>query len=293
MNASRVRGGAAALALMGLLSAPMFAVADAPPASAKAYLGIAAEPGVAGQAGVVIRDVSPESPAGKAGLKEGDRILSVGDKAVQSFQDLRDNVANHKPGDKLSLKVQRDGKEQSMDVTLAPAPVRQVRGPETPEQGSAFLGVFTQPLNAPMKEHLKLKADKGVLVARVLPDSPAAKAGLAELDVVARAGDTAVNSPEDLRQAVEKAGPGKEMTLQVIRGDKTLDLKATLGEESAREAFPDHGGRMQLPEGFGKFQDRMPSFFLGQDKVSALEKKIHELENRIEQLERNQGKTNR
>ena len=49
----------------------------------------------------------------------------------------------------------------------------------------------------------------------------------------------------------------------------------------------------QLPEGFGRFQGRMPAFFPNPEKVSELEKKVHDLESRIEQLERNQGKPNR
>jgi len=290
-----VRGGVAALAVVGLLGASVFVLA-APAPAAKAYLGIAVQENEAGHDGVVVRGFSPESPAGKAGLKEGDRIVMAGDKAVKTFADLKDAVASHKPGDKLALKVMRDDKEQAVTVTLVKEPVRHARGPEASEQSGAFLGVFTQPLKEDLKEHLKLKAEKGALVTRVMPDSPAAKAGLAELDVITRLDDTAVNGPQDLRQAVEKAGAGKEVTLKVMRGDKTLDLKAKLGEEAAHSSFgPENGfnpenGFPRMPQGFEQFQSRMPSFLQGQEKVSALEKKVQELEHRIEQLERSQAK---
>ena len=64
------------------------------------------------------------------------------------------------------LKVVRDDKEQTVSVTLANEPEHHARGPEaTPEQSGAFLGVFTQPLKEDMKEHLRLKTDKGALIA--------------------------------------------------------------------------------------------------------------------------------
>jgi S1-C subfamily serine protease len=296
----------AALAVAGLLGASVFALA-APAPAGKAYLGIAAKANESGHDGVVVHGFSPESPAGKAGVKEGDRIVMAGDKAVKTFADLKECIAAHKAGDKLALKVMRDDKEQSVTVTLAEEPARLARAPEptpgataapTPAPSGPFLGVFTQPLKDDMKEHLGIKVEKGALVTQVMPDSPAAKAGVAELDVITRLGDTAVNSPQDLRQAVEKAGAGKEVTLQVVRGGKTLDLKAKLGEQAASGSFgPENGfgfgpenGFPKLPQGFEKFQGHMPSFFAAPEKVSTLEKKVQELEKRVEQLERNQAK---
>ncbi len=290
MRTWTVRGRVAAWAVAGLLAAPALAPADAPSRAERPYLGVAARAEEGGQPGVAVRDVDPDSPAGKAGLKDGDRIVAAGDQAVKTFDDLRKAVASHKPGDKLTLKVMRDGKEETVNVTLGKQPAEEVRGAGATEQGGAFLGVFTQPLNRAMKDRLNLKADKGALVARVAPDSPAAKAGLAELDLITRAGDTPVNSPQDLRQAVESAGPGKELTVHVVRGDKEMDLKARLGEEprgvpGGREGFP------PMPEGFGRFPGgRLPPIFPGQEKVSALEKKVQDLENRVKELEKSQGK---
>jgi serine protease Do len=288
MSTLSVRGRVAALACAGLLLAPAFATAEARRDQAgRAYLGVAASPAEEGQTGVMVRDVDPDSPAGKAGLRGGDRIVSAGDRPVQSFQDLRDAVAGHKPGDKLPLKVMREGKEETLNVTLGSEPARETRSFEAPDQGqrggAAYLGVFTQPLNPDLREHLNVKADKGAFVARVLPGSPAAKAGLTEQDVITRFNDTPVNGPQDLRQAVEKAGVGKDVTLKVMRGDKEMDLKTKLAAEPAgREGFP------QIPPGFGRFQDQMPPMFPGQQRMSDLEKKIQSLENRVNELEKNQ-----
>jgi S1-C subfamily serine protease len=290
----------AALAVAGLLGASVFAFAAPASPDGRVYLGIAVKAGESGHDGVVIHGLSPDSPAGKAGLKEGDRIVMAGDKAVKTFADLKDCLAAHKAGDKLALKVMREGKEQTVSVTLAQEPARAPEGTAVPAPAPSgpFLGVFTQPLKEDMKEHLGIKADKGALVTQVMPGSPAAKAGVAELDVITKLGDMAVNSPQDLHQAVEKAGAGKEVTLQVNRGGKALDLKAKLGEQAASGSFgPESGfgfgpesGFPKLPQGFERFQGRMPPFFAAPEKVSELEKKVQDLEKRVEQLERSQAK---
>jgi serine protease Do len=288
MTMLSVRGRVVALAIAGLLIGPAILLADSSGTSGRPYLGVAALSDDQGKSGVVVRDVQPESPAGKAGLKDGDRITMAGDQQVKSFDDLRNAVASHKPGDKLALKVERDGKEQTINVTLGSEPRREARGLEPAEKAGPYLGVFTQALNADVREHLKLKVDKGALVTRVLPGSPAAKAGLAELDVITAVNDTAINGPQDLRQAVEKAGVGKEVTLKVQRGDKALELKTQLAEESATAPFGRDRWMPPMPEGFGRFQNRMP-MFPGQEKMSTLEKKLQELENRVDQLEKKSG----
>lgn len=62
------------------------------------------------------------SPAEKAGLKEGDVVLKVGDKQITPESGLATKLARHKPGDKVELTILRDGKEQKVTVTLGEYP---------------------------------------------------------------------------------------------------------------------------------------------------------------------------
>ena len=66
--------------------------------------------------------VSPDTPAAKAGIKEGDIITSVGSIKLDSNTSLRAALLQHKPGDTVTLQVLRDGKTLSLDVTLTTRP---------------------------------------------------------------------------------------------------------------------------------------------------------------------------
>jgi S1-C subfamily serine protease len=280
------------LAVAGLLAAPILvtAAAHATTADKPAYLGIGVEPPAkeAGSAGVTLREVSPESPAEKAGLKKGDRIVAAGDRKINDFEDLRNALANHKPGDKLVFKAVRGNAEQDFTVVLGELPER--LGVVLPPalQPRAYLGIHTRPLTPELRKQLGLNTDKGVLVAQVLPESPAAEAGLAVDDVVTHVGAVAVANPEELREAVRKLDAGKEATLKVVRGKQEMELKARLREAPPFVTFSD--STPELPEGFKDIHGHLMPFVPGMEKVSALEKKVQELEKKIQELEQRLAK---
>ena len=69
-----------------------------------------------------ITGFAPDSPAEKAGLKSGDVIVKIQDKPVKSLEELMEIMKTTKPGDKLAVTVKRDGKEQTVNVTLGTRP---------------------------------------------------------------------------------------------------------------------------------------------------------------------------
>jgi S1-C subfamily serine protease len=286
MRKTNVRKLFAGLALTGLLAAAPLATAAPDKTAGRPYLGLAAEAAAkeASPNGVTVHSVTPQSPAAKAGLKGSDRIVMADGKEVKTFEDLKNTLAGHKPGDQVALKVMRDGQEQTVTVTLGAAPESRDRAESPARRSGPYLGVFTQALTAELKEHLGLTVDKGAVVSHVLPESPAAKAGLADEDVITHFGDMAVNTPQELREAVRKAGTGQEVTLKVIRGPKTMELKVRLQEApSGTAGLP--GWVPGMPEGFENFSGQFRPFFSGMEKVPALEKKLRELENRVRELE--------
>jgi S1-C subfamily serine protease len=276
----------AGLALTGLLATVPLATAAPDKTTGRPYLGLVAEAADkdAASNGVTVHSVAPQGPAAKAGLKGSDRIVMTDGKEVKSFDDLKKVLANHKPGDPVALKVMRDGQEQTITVTLGEAPESQKGAePQAPPSGP-YLGVLMQPLTPELKEQMGLTMDKGVVVTHVVPASPAAKAGLADKDVITHFGDAAVNTPQELREAVRKAGVGHEVILKVIRGQKSMEFTARLQDAPTGTAgLP--GWVPGMPEGFEKFNGQFQPFFSGMEKVPALEKKVQELENRVRELE--------
>lgn len=85
------------------------------------------------QQGAIIMDVAEGSPAEQAGLSEGDVITKIDGEPVEGRRDLVDAIAEHKPGDVITLTVYSPGEEaeRQVEVTLA----------EHPEGGKAYLGV--------------------------------------------------------------------------------------------------------------------------------------------------------
>ena len=236
-----------------------------------------------GEKGIVVQDVDPEGPAAKAGLKRGDMIVKVGDKDVSDYNGLVDMLRKHKPGDKLSLKVMRDGKEHTLDVTLGerrsrPSPRSSGEAPR--ENAPAFLGVATQPLTPEMKS--QLKTEEGVLITQVGPETPAARAGIRRGDVITKVGGKAVADPEQLREAVRSAHAGQELTLSVVREGKSQDIKVR-PEESPGES---RIGLPSLPPGVRSAFEGFPT--LGDDRqtIQRLEQRIQELEKRVRELEK-------
>jgi putative serine protease PepD len=82
------------------------------------YLGIEGGDAAGGDAGALIANVQPGSPAAEGGLQDGDLVVKVDGTAVTSFGDLGVIIRRHGPGDELQLTVNRDGDEQEVTVTL-------------------------------------------------------------------------------------------------------------------------------------------------------------------------------
>jgi S1-C subfamily serine protease len=273
------------LACAGMLAGSFYTI-HAVRAAARPYLGIRLENTASetGPAGLTLGEVNPGGPAAKAGLKKGDRIVMAGGKEMKSYDDLHSVLAGRKPGDDLELKVMRDGKEQAITVKLGEAPANPVVAINPP--AGAFLGVLSEKLTAEHRKQLGVKTETGVVVTQVLPESPAAAAGLHNDDVITHVGKDAVNSPEQLRDAIRKAGIGNEVVLKVARGQQEMEIKARLQATPAGADLP----RLlpDLLDGHGHMQ--LPGLLQGLEKLPALEKKVQDLEKRVQELERKLNK---
>jgi predicted metalloprotease with PDZ domain len=140
-----------------------------------------------------------------------------------------------------------------------------------------------QALTPELKNRLKVEADKGVVLTEVVPDSPAAKAGLKPDDVITSMGDKAVANPAELRRAIQEAGPGKEVTLKFARGNDKREVKALLGEAPPEAMARIPRGEVRLPN---INLERLMPLLEGGTRVEELERRVQQLEQRIQELEK-------
>jgi serine protease Do/serine protease DegQ len=172
--------------------------------------------GIESNAGAVIAQVEPGSPADRAGLKAGDVVVSVNQRPISGAADMRNVVGLLRIGASVSLGVVREGRRKTLVAMIAEPEERSVPGAElSPRLAGALL--------SEIEEGTRLFGRiEGVLVAEVEPGSPAARAGLRPGDVIRSVNRQEVNSLADIKQAVATGGRGLLMNLQ--RGETALFL---------------------------------------------------------------------
>jgi serine protease Do len=99
----------------------------------------------------------------------------------------------------------------------------------TDEDGPSWLGVETREVTSENATELKLPAERGVVVGRIAPDSPAAKAGLKEKDVITEVNGQRVEGSAQFRRMIHEVPAGRTVQLTVWRDARAQTLSATLG----------------------------------------------------------------
>ncbi|WP_375203658.1 Do family serine endopeptidase [Hyphococcus sp.] len=181
---------------------------------------IAAAIGLDKKGGVLVADVIDGTPAQKAGLEDGDVILGIADADVASANELSRRVASYAPGEKVDLKIQRNGKIRNIKVTLGQRDAdSEVAANDVPSNDNdslaADVGVRIAELNDVLRQQFRVPDDvDGVVVTAVRPGSPAEEAGLQPGVVILQLDGQAVSSGDDLRSKISNAKKaGKDAVL--------------------------------------------------------------------------------
>jgi hypothetical protein len=113
---------------------------------------------------------------------------------------------------------------------------RLVHGPGFGGPGT-FLGVVFLPLTPELRRHWGVPEDAGVLVSKVVEDSPAAKAGLEVGDVLTRVDGQAVEEGFEVRRLIGGREAGETVAIEVFRAGRAQTLSATLEKRELERAF--------------------------------------------------------
>jgi serine protease Do len=215
--------------------------------------------------GIIVDEVRSGSPAEKAGVKKGDRIVEFDGERVRSVAQFRRLVQETPEGRNVNTIVQRDGQRVTVSVTpdrggralyfrdddflptpaippMAPAAPTPPPAPRLPrsfdfgefmfESGNGRLGASLENLTDQLRTFFGVK--NGVLVRSVREGTPAAAAGLKAGDVITIVNGHTVDEPSDVTSELRRLDSGGEFTLEVMRDRKTQTLKGKVEARTDR-----------------------------------------------------------
>ncbi|MGE5270064.1 MAG: DegQ family serine endoprotease [Thiohalocapsa sp.] len=160
--------------------------------------------------GALVAAVTPDSPAAKVGLKQGDVILKAGDHPIRQVHDLPRVVAAAPIGKQLDLTVARAGKEMTLSPTIAQMPENmQQLASASSQQEAAGLGLQLAALTPELRSQFHIPKDvEGVVVTQVASGSPVGALGIERGDVIMSIDQQPATSPQkaaaELKQAASK-----------------------------------------------------------------------------------------
>jgi serine protease Do len=177
--------------------------------------------------GALVADVTAGSPSEKAGLKTGDVIVGFDGRSIADSKELPRVVAETDVGKEVSVKIVRDGKEQDVKVTLgrledgekqiASADAKKPVQPEAPSKMTEVLGMSLGTLDDAARAKFKIDDKvKGVVVADVASGGAAVDKGVEAGDVVLEAAGKPVETPADVKAAVDQANKDGKSSLLLL-----------------------------------------------------------------------------
>lgn len=223
------------------------------------------------ESGVEVTMVDQDAPAGKAGLKEHDVILSINGQQVESVEQLRRMIREIPAGRVISIGVSRNGQALALKAQLAN---RKGFGPEAGEfkftmptvqampplpplpdidipvsvvvvHSSMRTGLMVENLTSQLADFFGAKGGKGILVRSVEKGSSAEKAGFHAGDVIVRVNDETVNDAGDFSHAL-RSGKDNTVRVGILRDKKEQTITLQLPERKQSDFFEESFGLPQI-----------------------------------------------
>ena len=166
--------------------------------------------------GAIINDVTPGSPADKAGIKQYDVVTEVNGKAVESPTDLRMKIADIQPGTKVEIKLTRDGQEKTVTAAIAELEA----GEKTRAAGEAAaknIGLTISTLTPQIARRYGLRTTEGLLVTDVENGSDAERRGLQPGDIIIEVNRQKIATVSQWENIMRKVKSGDALLLLIRR----------------------------------------------------------------------------
>ncbi len=171
--------------------------------------------------GILINEVQEDSPASKAGLKQGDVIVRLNDTVLADVSELRNKIALIIPNTKTTLHIIRNGKEQQIKVIIGEQPSDfGKRGFSNKDKNSLEdFGLSLQDLTKELAERLGYAENSGVVISDVQAGSPAAEGGLKPGYLIEEVNRNKVDNLQELHDVLKRSSQSKRILLRVRAAD--------------------------------------------------------------------------
>lgn len=182
--------------------------------------------------GAIVAQVSSDSPASRAGLKQGDVITTLNGEKIANGSALQVQVSELAPGTKIALGVIRDGKSSTVNLTIGTYGDHQQLADNDGAPQSGKLGLAVADLTQDVRQQLQVpESVHGAVVENVRPASPAEDAGLQPGDVILEVNRKPTTSADQFVSQVHGQSNGGDLLLLVW----------SKGNASYRTVHPDNG----------------------------------------------------
>jgi len=171
--------------------------------------------------GALVSQVVKGSPAEKAGIKPGDIILEFNGKVVEDWNQLPLMVSLQKPGERVKVKIYRDGKTLELWVTLGTMPGEKRLAETLPRAKANRLGIEVTDLTPEKAHELGYEGLEGALVVYVAPESPLYGKVLPD-DLILQINRHNIRSADDFYRVVEKLMAGQLVRIYLRRGSSSM-----------------------------------------------------------------------
>ncbi|HAR96406.1 MAG TPA: peptidase [Deltaproteobacteria bacterium] len=201
----------------------------------RGYLGVniqnvtqelASSLGLKNTRGALVSQVRQDSPAERAGIRQGDVIIAYDRKDIKDSHELAAVVAATPIGKTVPVKFIRDGKEMTANVRTGDLAMGEMKADEKKMAGvqpEGKWGIEVRDLTPEFAQRLGLKRDKGVVIVGVRQGSPAEDASLQKGDLVLEVNRQPVKTAEEMQERIKKVDKNS-LLLLIQRGDGTMFL---------------------------------------------------------------------
>jgi serine protease Do len=189
--------------------------------------------------GVIVTSIEDDSPAERAGMQEDDVIITFNKNKIEDSGDLVKYVRATKPKTDIPLEIIRDGKNQTMTVTIGS--LKEYHSPNFSFElfashfdGSShneIAGMTVQDIGSQLAEFLELPGSKGVFVMEVHRGSKADDAGIKAGDALVKVNTHSIWDAEDLWETLREFRDESEVLLEIYRKGKLMSVKMKIDED--------------------------------------------------------------